>query len=73
MTRMISVRDSIYDELLKIKKSEESFSQLFERIAKESRQKSIMNLAGAWSDWKEADKTFETILKRKSKRTKKVF
>ena len=33
MTKTISIRDAVYRKLLKIKREDESFSELFERLA----------------------------------------
>ncbi len=33
MTKTISIRDEVYRKLLKIKREDESFSELFERLA----------------------------------------
>lgn len=36
MTKTISIRDEVYRKLLKIKREDESFSELFERLAEGS-------------------------------------
>lgn len=73
MTKMISVRDEVYAFLARVKAPGESFSDLFIRLAKSEKKKSIMDLAGVWEDRPEMDAIFEEILKRRSNRKKVTF
>ncbi|MBS7626983.1 antitoxin [Candidatus Bathyarchaeota archaeon] len=77
--KTLTIKEEVYNELLKIKRDNESFSELFERMVK--REKSdILKFAGAWS-WmsdselekivtgirrlrESADKSFEERMKR---------
>ncbi len=68
MTRLISVRDEVYELLVGLKRTGESFSSLFLRLTKEAPKTSIMELAGAWKDREEIDGIFKEILERKSNR-----
>ncbi len=45
-TKRLAIKSEVYDELLKIKKENESFSQLFERLLKHKTD--IMAFAGKW-------------------------
>ncbi|MBI5036789.1 antitoxin VapB family protein [Candidatus Micrarchaeota archaeon] len=75
MTRMISVRDEVYEMLSSCKLAGESFSELFLRLAKKSKpsqRDQLLELAGAWKDWDEADEIFQEILKRKGAHRRRV-
>jgi predicted CopG family antitoxin len=43
--KTLTIRDKVYDELLKLKRKEESFSELLERLATE-KKRSITEFAG---------------------------
>jgi len=48
MVKTITIRENVYDMLLVIKKKDESFSELFERMAKEISPKEVlMKLRGS--------------------------
>ncbi len=72
MTKLISVRDEVYQMLSALKHQGESFSQLFIRLTDKSSNRSIMEFAGVWKDWDEADEIFAKILERRSVRRRRV-
>ena len=49
MVKTLTIKNTVYDELVKIKGREESFSDLFERLAKKEKS-SILDFAGFLSD-----------------------
>lgn len=70
MTKMISVRDEVYDWLSKKKRSDESFSDLILRMGGENPRDRILELAGSWKDWEEADEIFKHIFNRRHRRSR---
>lgn len=65
MTKLISVRDEVYELLAGLKHTGESFSELFLRLTREKKGNKLSDLAGILSDWKEADEIFKDVLSRK--------
>ena len=64
MVKTLTIKDRIYEELVTIKGREESFSDLFERLAKKEK-KGIMEFAGFLSK-ETAGKMKKDIAKRKA-------
>ena len=64
MVKTLTIKDKIYEELVTIKGREESFSDLFERLAKKEK-KGIMEFAGFLSK-ETAEKMKKGIAKRKA-------
>jgi predicted CopG family antitoxin len=63
MVKTLTIRDDVYSKLKTIKSREESFSELFERMAKKETQ-SINEFAGFLSE-KTADKMKKNLDKRR--------
>ena len=57
--KTITIKDELYRDLLKLKRKDESFSELFERLAKREKP-DLMMFAGAWKmsddEWKRIGK-----------------
>jgi len=60
--KTITIKDELYRDLLKLKRKDESFSELFERLAKREKP-DLMMFAGAWKmsddEWKRIEKNIE--------------
>ena len=72
-TKTISIKTEVYEKLISLKVSGESFSDQLDRLT--SLNKGIMAFAGSWNDVtdKEADKMFKAIEKgRKGTRLKEI-
>ena len=66
MTRVISISDSAYEELVSLKESNESFSKVVLKLASKEKKKSILEFAGKWNGSnKELDSIFKKILKER--------
>ena len=63
MVKTLTIKDKVYEELVNIKGKEESFSDLFERLAKKEKA-GIMEFAGFLSK-ETAEKMKKDIAKRK--------
>lgn len=68
MTRVISLSDEAYEELRKLKRGGESFSDVVIKITKKER-KPLTSFFGAWPDKKEVDR-IEKELEKERKRAK---
>ena len=69
-TKNISIMNDVYEILLKIKSTNESFSDVIRRELK--RKRSVMEFAGAWKDAvtdKEAEEMKNTIKKLRKRST----
>ncbi|NQV91345.1 hypothetical protein HQ489_02630 [Candidatus Woesearchaeota archaeon] len=51
-TKTISIMDDVYEKLISLKKSDESFSDQIRRLTEKG---NIMELAGAWNDLNKSD------------------
>ena len=67
MSRLVSLSDKAYNELLGMKKGKESFSDVVLKLTERKKKKSILRFAGMWKDDKEMDKIFKKILKERHK------
>jgi len=67
MSRLVSLSDKAYNELLGMKKGKESFSDVVLKLTERKEKKSILRFAGMWKDDKEMDKIFKKILKERHK------
>ena len=63
MTKIISISDDAYEELMRIKNGF-SFTKVILELTKEKKKKSIMKFAGAWKDI-DTDKIKEEIYKER--------
>ena len=66
MSKLVSLSEKAYKTLLKMKKSDESFSDVVLKLT-DKKKKSIMRFAGMWKDDKEMDEIFGKILKERHK------
>ena len=62
MTKVISLSDSAYGTLKRLKRPNESFSDLVLRMAGEGKKKSLLEFAGAW-EGKDIDAVFSQVMK----------
>ena len=67
MTKVISLSDEAYNDLVDLKTKGESFSDIVKRITKDVKKKKLMELAGAWKDAPEMDRIFKGILEERHK------
>lgn len=67
MSKLVSLSDRAYGILRKMKKGNESFSDVVVKMADNTRKKSILRYAGLWKDDKETDKVFRRVLKERHK------
>ena len=66
MTRVISISDSAYEELVSLKENNESFSKVVLKLASKEKKKSILEFAGKWNGSnEELDSIFKKILKER--------
>jgi len=73
MTKVISLSDDAYADLVSLKSKDESFSEIVRKMAQELKRKKLLSLAGAWKDAPEMDGIFKKILnERKIHRERKV-
>lgn len=68
MVKTLTIKDAVYEELVKIKGREESFSDLFERLAKKEKS-SILEFAGFLSE-EEGEKMKKRIADYRKKSSK---
>ena len=61
MTKNISVSDDAYDSLSRLKRENESFSDVIRRIGKKAQKEDIMKFAGLWEGDKEIERIFKQI------------
>ncbi|MBI2147956.1 antitoxin VapB family protein [Candidatus Woesearchaeota archaeon] len=53
MTKVISISDDVYEDLMKIKGDNESFSKLFRKFAAQEKKKPLLSFFGKWPGKKE--------------------
>lgn len=69
MTKVISISDDVYGDLMKIKGDHESFSQFFRKFAAHEKKKPLLSFFGKWPGKKgELDE-----IKLKLEKERKVF
>lgn len=62
MTKVISLSEKAYGTLKKLKRSDESFSDVVLRMAGEKERKSLLSFAGTWQG-DDIDKVFSIVMK----------
>lgn len=62
MTKVISLSDEAYGSLKKLKKEDESFSEVVMELANERKKRSLLKLAGVWKDDPDIEKAFKQVL-----------
>jgi predicted CopG family antitoxin len=56
MVKTITIKESVYNELIKVKEADESFSDLFERLLKKTIAISVLEKLKGSIDFKEGEK-----------------
>lgn len=65
MTKTLSIRDEVYERLLKIKREDESFSDLFMRLSEEENTLRLLERLRGSIDLPEADEILEEIYEKR--------
>lgn len=74
MTKMISISDEVYEELVTLKHEDESFTRLFKRFIEQKKKKPLIEFLGKWpGDNKEINKMKTGIEKRRKNFRKTSF
>ena len=68
MTKVISLSEKAYATLRKLKRANESFSDVVLRMADQSNKKSVLDFAGAWVG-DDIDEVFAQVLKDRERVT----
>ncbi len=68
MSKTITIRNEIYEELKRIKKKDESFSEFFERLSSELRPVDSLSKLRASVEFKDKKKLLQEIDRRRSER-----
>ena len=72
MTKVISLSEKAYGTLKKLKRQDESFSDVVLRLSGEEKWESILRFSGAWKG-DDIDEVFSTVMKdRKRATTRKI-
>ncbi len=70
MTKVISLSDSAYEGLKSLKKGNESFSEVVNRITTYTKRNSLLDLAGKWTGGKEELNKIEKMIYEDRKKFK---
>lgn len=68
MTKVISLSEKAYGTLKKLKRNDESFSDVVLRLSEEEKRESILRFSGAWRGG-DIDNVFETVMKDRKRAT----
>jgi predicted CopG family antitoxin len=68
MTKVISLSEKAYGTLRKLKRKDESFSDVVLRLSEEEKRESILQFSGAW-EGDDIDHVFATIMKDRKRAT----
>lgn len=68
MTKTLSIRNEVYEQLLKIKREDESFSDLFMRLSEEENTLRLLERLRGSIDIPEADEITEEIYQKRVER-----
>ncbi len=68
MTKTLTIRNEVYDRLLKIKREDESFSDLFMRLSEEENTLMLLERLRGSIDLPEADEILEEIYEKRVER-----
>jgi predicted CopG family antitoxin len=68
MTKVISLSEKAYGMLKKLKRGDESFSDVVLRLSQEEKRESILRFSGAWKG-DDIDDVFEVIMKDRKRAT----
>lgn len=61
MTRQVALADDAYDQLAKIRRPNESFSDVVRRLCEEERRRILQSLAGSWKMSEDEVRVFDEI------------
>ncbi len=68
MVKTITIRDEVYKKLLTVKKKDESFSKLFERLAEERNPTETLSRLRATVEFTDKEKLLSEISTRRAER-----
>jgi predicted CopG family antitoxin len=68
MVKTITIRDDVYKKLLTVKKKDESFSELFERLAEERNPTETLSRLRATVEFTDKEKMLSEINARRTER-----
>lgn len=68
MTKTLTIRDEVYERLIKIKRENESFSDLFMRLSEEENTLMLLESLRGSIDLPEADEIIEEIYQKRVER-----
>jgi predicted CopG family antitoxin len=68
MAKTITIRDEVYKKLLTVKKKDESFSELFERLAEERNPTETLSRLRATVEFTDKEKMLSEINARRAER-----
>ncbi|MCJ7470712.1 antitoxin VapB family protein [Candidatus Bathyarchaeota archaeon] len=68
MVKTITIRDEVYKKLLTVKKKDESFSELFERLAEERNPTETLSRLRATVEFTDKEKMLSEINARRTER-----
>ncbi len=68
MTKTLTIRDEVYERLIKIKRENESFSDLFMRLSEEENALMLLERLRGSIDLPEADELIEEIYEKRVER-----
>jgi len=68
VTKTLTIRDEVYERLLKIKREDESFSDLFMRLSEEENTLMLLERLRGSIDLPEADEIIEEIYQKRVER-----
>jgi len=68
LTKTLSIRDEVYERLLKIKREDESFSDLFMRLSEEENTLKLLERLQGSIDLPETDEIIEEIYEKRVER-----
>jgi predicted CopG family antitoxin len=68
MTKVISLSEKAYGTLKKLKRSDESFSDVVLRISTEKKRESLLRFSGAWKG-DDIDDVFSIVMKDRKRAT----
>ena len=73
MAKNVALSNNAYSTLEKMKRGDESFSDVVMRLANKEARPNIMDFAGIWKDDNEIEKIFDKILKDRHKVYRRQF
>ncbi|MEK6861338.1 MAG: antitoxin VapB family protein [Nanoarchaeota archaeon] len=62
MVKIISISEDVYEGLVSLKRSKESFSEVIRRLVGKERRKGLLGLAGIWKENTEMLKIMKSVI-----------